>query len=399
MALPLEGIRVLDLSRLLPGPFGTQILADFGADVIKIEDTEHGDGFRHAGPNINGVSARHMTLNRNKRCLSLNLKMQEGRQIFLDLAREADVVLEQFRPGVMERLGLGYEAVRAVRPQIVYCSLSGFGQDGPYRTLAAHDPNYMSLSGILSLVGRAGGPPALSGLQVADLSGSLYAVIGILIALREAERTGNGSYLDIALFDSLIGSAVTAASSYFGTGKAPQRGEERHSGRYPFSDIYETSDGEYLTLCAIEGHFWRNLCKALGREDWIERQYVEGPEGEEMRTEMARIFRTRTRDQWFAELGPLDTCIAPVLSLGEALESEQATIRRSVRMHEHPEAGSVPVLSTPIAMSGVDLAVRRPAGRLGEDTDAVLRDLGYDTSTIAALHRSGAVSGPDPDAA
>lgn len=395
MGLPLEGLQVLDLSRLLPGPFATQILADFGADVIKIEDTRSGDGFRAAEPRIEGMSTRHVTLNRNKRCLALNLKAPAGREIFLRLARDAHVLLEQFRPGVMARLGLDYEAVRAVNPQIVYCSLSGFGQSAPYRDLAAHDPNYLSLAGVLSLIGDRDGPPALSGLQIADITAALLTALGILIAVRRAEREGVGDYLDMALFDSVIGTAVTAAATYFGTGRAPRRGEERHSGKYPMADIYETAEGGYITLAAIEEHFWMNLCRALGHEEWIEHQYAEGEKAEEIRAEMRAIFRTRTRDEWFDLLKDKDVCVGPVLSLDEALTSEQVKSRGMVIPHDHPIVGRTSLLATPIKLRDGAARIRFPAGRLGEDTDAILAELGYDAEARARLRADGVVAGPD----
>lgn len=394
MSLPLEGIRVLDLSRLLPGPFATQILADFGADVIKIEDTRTGDGFRHAEPKINGMATRHMSLNRNKRCLSVDLKNPRGRNMLLRLTREADVVLEGFRPGVMKRLGLDYDAMRAINPRIVYCSLSGFGQESPLRELAAHDPNYLALAGVLSLIGKRGGSPALSGLQMADITAALFTTIGILIAVRRAECAGVGEYLDIALHDSVMATAVTAASTYFGTGQAPSRGEERHSGRYPFADIFETADGRHITVCAIEAHFWRNLCHALGHVEWIDEQYAEGARADEIREEMASIFLTRSRDDWFKQLGALDTCVAPVLNLGEALGSEQARQRGLVMDSLHPLAGPVSMLASPIRMRNTPVEIRRPAGRLGEDAAEILRGLGYDNAEIAALRDSGVIAMP-----
>lgn len=393
-ALPLDGIRVLDLSRLLPGPFATQILADFGADVIKIEDIRTGDGFRTAAPVVNGMSLRHVALNRNKRCLALNLKSAEGREVFLRMARDAHVVLEQFRPGVMKRLCLDYEAVQAVNPSIVYCSLSGFGQDSPYRGLAAHDPNYLSLAGVLSLIGAREGPPALSGVQLADNTAALLTAVGILIALRRAEGSGVGEYLDMALFDSAVGTAVTAACTYFGTGQSPQRGDERHTGRYPMADIYETADGGYVTVAAIENHFWQNLCRALGHEEWIQLQYVEGEKAEEIRQELRTIFRSRTRDEWFEILKDADVCLAPVLDLGEALESEPARVRGIVISHDHPVVGSTQVMATPIKFRNVETDVRIPAGRLGEHTWELLRELGYAENEILSFGKEEIVTWP-----
>jgi crotonobetainyl-CoA:carnitine CoA-transferase CaiB-like acyl-CoA transferase len=390
-ALPLEGVRILDLSRLLPGPFATQLLADLGAEVIKVEDTRQGDGFRQAQPMLDGESVRHLNLNRNKRCLSIDLKSDEGRRILLRLAEDSHVLLEQFRPGVMARLGLDYAAVRAANPAIVYCSLSGFGQDGPLRDLAAHDPNYLALSGILSLLGGRQGPPAMSGVQIADISAALMAAIGILAAVRRAERTGLGDFLDISLFGSVIATAVTAISSYVGTGKVPTRGQERHDGGYPVAGIFETADHGYVTVCAIEEHFWRNLCRELGREDWYAHGFAEGEQADRIRDEMAAIFRTRTRDEWAARFRDKDACVSPVLSLGEALSSDQARHIGALVPHSHPVAGEVALCANPIRLRDGGPQIRRPAGRLGEHSAEILGDIGYDPAAIQALAQAGIV--------
>ncbi|WP_151447665.1 CaiB/BaiF CoA transferase family protein [Lacisediminimonas profundi] len=391
-ALPLAGITVLDLSRQLPGPVATQILADFGADVIKIEDTAKGDDFRGVVPIQNGVSARHMMINRNKRGLSINLKTPEGRKIFLELAAKADVVFEQFRPGVVDRLGIGYDAVREVNPKIVYVSLSGFGQDSPLRDVVAHDPNYLAVSGVLGLLGRRGEAPAMSGPQVSDLAAAHMAAIGILVALRRAEREGLGEYIDIALFDSAFSLSVTALSSYIGSGKAPSRGEERHNGRYPWSDIYRTADGGYITISAIESHFFRNLCNALGHPEWQDLQYADDTVQDQIRAELERIFLTRPRDEWFALLKDKEVCISPVLSVAEAAESEQVAARGLLVPHEHPVAGGTRLLATPIRMKHAPASIRRPAPALGEHTAEILGSIGYGSEQIAALLEQGVVS-------
>ncbi|MBV7483332.1 CaiB/BaiF CoA-transferase family protein [Bordetella sp. BOR01] len=393
-SLPLEGVVVLDLSRQLPGPVSTQILADFGADVIKIEDTHNGDDFRRVEPHLNGVSARHMMINRNKRGLAINLKSPEGRAIFLDLAKRSDVVFEQFRPGVVQRLGIDYEAVRAVNPKIVYCALSGFGQHGPLRDVVAHDPNYLSISGILGLMGRRDGPPAMSGPQISDLAAANMATIGILLALRGAERTGLGEYIDIALFDSAFSLAITALSTYVGSGTAPSRGEERHNGRYPWSDIYETADGGFITLSAIEPHFYRNLCEALGRPEWSELQYADDGQQERIRVELRNIFMTRTRDEWFERLKDKEVCISPVLTVAEAARSEQVQSRQCLVPHCHPVAGDTHLLSTPIRMMHAPAAIRRHAPALGEHSAEILASLGLDAERIADLHTRGIVLVP-----
>jgi alpha-methylacyl-CoA racemase len=392
--LPMHGVRILDLSRQLPGPLATQVLADFGAEVIKVEDTRSGDNFRYTEPKINGMSARHLQLNRNKRGLAIDLKSEAGRKIFLELAAQSHVVFEQFRPGVVKRLGIDYEAVKAVNPAVVYCSLSGFGQEGPYRDIAAHDPNYLSLAGVLSLIGRRGGEPSLSGPQLADITAAHMVTIGILMALRNAEATGKGEYIDVSLFDSAFSLAVTGLSNYLGGGQAPTRGGERHNGKYPWADIYRTADGEWITITAIEEQFYANLCRALGREDWLPHQYADEARQQEIREGMAGIFAGRTRDEWFALLKDKDVCIGPVLSIEEAVNSEQVRQRGNIISHRHPVAGETRLLRNPIRMRSVDPAIRAGAPLLGEHSGEILAELGYQDADIKRLVEQGVIAVP-----
>jgi len=394
-SLPLEGVKILDLSRQLPGPVATRLLADFGADVIKIEDVQKGDDFRSTEPKINGVAARHLELNRNKRGLSLNLKSDQGKEIFLRLAHQADVVLEQFRPGVVQRLGIDYEAVKAVNPKIVYCSLSGFGQDGPYRNLVAHDPNYLSLSGVLGLIGSRGGPPAMTGPQLADMAAANFVTIGILLALRNKEINGVGEYVDISLFDSAFSLPLTALTTYLASGQAPSRGSERHNGKYPWADIYATKDGQYVSVAAIEGHFYRNLCTALGREDWVDLQYADDTTQERIRSEMKKIFAGRTRDEWFFLMRDKDVCVAPVLSIEEAVASEQVLSRGNIVEHEHPVAGRMRLLTTPIRMTSGRPPIRCGAPDLGEHGAELLAGLGYSNQQINEFCAKGVLRIPE----
>jgi len=393
-ALPLAGVRILDLSRQLPGPLATQILADYGADVIKIEDTKNGDDFRSTQPAVNGVAARHLQLNRNKRGLALNLKSPEGKKIFLKLAAQSQVVFEQFRPGVVKRLGIDYESIRSINPAIVYCSLSGFGQEGPHRDMVAHDPNYLALSGVLSLIGKSGGDPMLTGPQLADITAAHMATIGILLALRNAEASGVGDYLDISLFDAAFSLPVTALSTYLGGGTAPGRGEERHNGKYPWADIYRTSDGKFITLAAIEAHFYRNLCNALDRSEWLGDQYAGPARQQEIRAEMTRMFAGRTRDEWFERLKDKEVCISPVLTVEEAAQSEQVRARGSIIAHEHPVAGPTRLQATPIRMQSVTPSVRMGAPGQGEHSAPILESLGYSPADVARLRDAGVILAP-----
>jgi len=274
----LHGVKVLDLTRLLPGNFCTLLLADYGAEILKIEDTDRGDYGRWYPPRVKEQSALFIGLNRNKRSMKLNLKTDKGRGIFMQLVETSDVIVESFRPGVVDRLGIGYDAVRKVNQEIIYCSISGFGQDGPYRDKVGHDINYIGIGGILGITGQRGGSPVVPGTQVADIgAGGMMAVIGVLVALVHRQNTGKGQYIDISMLDGIVSWLSLSASKYFVDGEIPCREGMMLNGQYPCYRVYKTKDGKYLTIGALEKRFWENLCRALEREDLIPQQYATGP--------------------------------------------------------------------------------------------------------------------------
>src|SRR4051794_32556078 len=329
----LDGIRVLDLSRLLPGGFCSLLLADFGAEVLKVEDTGMGDYIRWSPPYYQGVedsakSALFLALNRNKRSIRLNLKHEKGKEVLLKLVREYDVVLESFRPGVLDRLGVGYEALREVNPGIVYCAISGYGQDGPNRDRSGHDMNYLGLVGLLGLTGERDGPPVQAAGQIADVGGgALMAAFGIMAALRERDRSGEGQVVDVSMADGSLSWLAMVAARYFAEGVTPQRGDLELAGSLVCYRPYQCADG-YVTLGALEPKFWRNWCQGVGREDLIEKQF-ERP-GSETHAQVQEIFRSRARDEWQAFAGEHDCCLEPVLGLDEALDSELVRAREMV---------------------------------------------------------------------
>ncbi|HEX7065458.1 MAG TPA: CoA transferase, partial [Bacillales bacterium] len=271
MALPLESIRILDLTRLLPGPYCTMLLADFGAEVIKVETPKTGDYARWIEPQLNdGNSAQFHSLNRNKKSMVLNLKSEEGKAVFLQLAQTADVVIESFRPGVMERIGIGYPTLKEINPEIVFCSLTGYGQNGPYAKSPGHDINYLSYSGLLDLQGEQGGRPVVPAAQIADLGGgALPAAVGIMLALFDREKSGQGQFVDIAMLDGVISWLQTILPDYLATEVPLKRGELALSGGKACYEVYETKDGRYLAVGALEEKFWREFCEAIGCEDFI----------------------------------------------------------------------------------------------------------------------------------
>ena len=385
----LDDVRILDLSRLLPGPFATLLLADLGADVIKVEDTDSGDYLRWMPPMAGEYSAMFHALNRNKRSVALNLKTEMGRGAFLDLVERADVVLESFRPGVLDRLGLGYAALSARNPRVILCSLSGYGQDGPYRARAGHDLNYASLGGVMSIAGTDDGLPAMPPLQVGDLgAGALHATVAILAALHERERTGSGQHCDIAMLDGLVAWMAPHAATYFATGAVPQPGTLTLNGRYPCYRMYRCADGA-VSVAALEPKFWSALVRALGLPHLDSGAFAVGEEGTRVVAEVQQALLQRTRRQC-ADIGAAaDVCCEPVLTIDEVFEHPQI---RSRGMRLDPGvAGPVAQCASPIRMGGGRAPVRRHAPGWGADTREVLREAGYDPDGIDALMSGGAI--------
>ncbi len=394
----LAGIRVLDLSRLLPGGFCSLLLADFGAEVLKVEDTRMGDYIRwsppyHEGADDSAKSALFLSLNRGKRSIRLDLKQDPGKQVLLRLVRDYDVLLEILPPGVMERLGVGYERLREENPGLVYCAISGYGQDGPNTARSGHDMNYLGLNGLLGLTGDAGGPPVQPGGQIADLGGgALMAAFGILAALRERERSGEGQLVDVSMFDGSLAWLAMVAAQYLADGVVPRRGELPLAGGLVCYRPYACRDG-WVTLGALEPKFWQAWCRGVGREDLVERQF-ERP-GSDAHAEVERIFLERTRDEWQAFASEHDCCLEPVLDLDEALDSELVRAREMVIQLDQPGAESpVSLLGVPVKLSRTPGAPAGPGPALGEHTQEVLNSLGYSAEEIEALLESGAAAGP-----
>jgi alpha-methylacyl-CoA racemase len=397
----LADIRVLDLTRLLPGGFCSLLLADLGADVIKVEDTGMGDYIRWAPPfygddeqqGLGTRSALYLALNRGKRSIRLDLKSDAGREAFLRLARETDVVLEGFRPGVLDRLGCGYEALREANPGIVYCAITGYGQTGPHTQRAGHDMNYLGLNGLLGLTGEPGGRPIQSAGQIADLGGgAMMAAFGVLAALRERERSGEGQLVDVSMTDGALSWLAMVAAQYLCDGQLPERGRGSLTGGFACYLPYEAADG-WVTCGALEPKFWRNFCEGVGRPELIEKQFV--APGTDAWKEIATIFKARTREEWRAFNDEHDAMIEPVLDLDEALGSELVKAREMVIEMEQPELGPVRLLGAPVKFSRTPAEPTRPAPALGQHTQDVLREAGLGEDEVADLIDSGAAAGPN----
>ena len=388
--MPLEDVTILDLSRLAPGPFCTMLLGDLGADVLVIEPPPDSKAGQAAGPGRGGEA--YNALGRNKRSMILNLRDDEARQLFYRLAESADVVLEGFRPGVVQRLQVDYETLRAKNERLVYCSLSGYGQTGPYAGLVGHDINYISIGGALGMIGWPDQPPAIPMNVIADFAaGGLHAAYAILAALHARERTGRGQYLDIAMSDGVLYLLASAVSGYVASGRVPEAGRTVLNGSVPHYNVYQCADGGWISLGSLEPHFWANLCRVMGREDFIPHQY-DSEKRDEIFAHFRERFQSKNRDEWFEILKRTDICAAPVYSLDEALNDPHNIARGMVVELEHPEVGTVRQVGVGTKLSETPGQVRTTTPAPGQHTDEVLTSLGLDADAIRGLRDRGAVA-------
>lgn len=400
--LALEGIKILDLAHLPPGALCTMILGDLGADVIKIEALAEAGG-RGIGLGVSPKGeegrreAAYDALNRNKKSIVLNLKSEEGRKIFHQMAESADVIVEGFRPGVVKRMGIDYETIRSFNPRIICCSLSGYGQDGPYSQLPGHDINYISIGGALNIIGTSDGPPVIPLNLVADFAGaSLHGVIGIMAALLARGKTGKGQYVDVAYIDGVISLITWFASDYFSSGNVLSRGQTALHGVYPYYGVYETKDGKYISLGCIEPWFWQNLCRALDKEEYIPYHFLpehflgkpEGDKWAEISSYLKQAFLTRTSDEWFEFLTKQDVPIGKVYTLDEVFRDPQVLHRQMVLEKEHPTLGKVKQAGIAIKLSETPGKVRSFSPLFGEHTEAILLELGYQPTQIGELRHA-----------
>ncbi|WP_242342737.1 CaiB/BaiF CoA transferase family protein [Anaeromyxobacter terrae] len=385
--LPLEGLRVLDLSRLLPGPFATLVLADLGADVVKIEEPQGGDALRSLPPLAGEASGAFHALNRNKRSLALDLRRPEGVAAFLRLAARADVVVESYRPGVLDRMGLGWAALHAASPRLVLCSITGYGQDGPYASRAGHDVDYCAIAGVLGLNGEPE-RPAVPGVQVADLAGGAWpAVAGVLAALVRRATTGEGAHVDVSMVEGALALMTLPFAMAWARGAPSVRGRELLSGGAASYGVYRTKDGRFVALGALEPKFFSALCEAVGRPELAPRQLEHGGAGP--RAELEAIFAARTRDEWADFAAAHDVCLAPVLEGDEPRSDPHLAARGAFIEVATPwEGRGIPGIATPVRLRGEE-APRRPAPRLGEHGEAVLREAGFSDVDVAALRGAG----------
>ena len=382
MPSPLDGVRIISMAEQYPGPYCTLLLADMGADVILVERPGGGDSSR--GPT--GMSDFFASLNRNKRSITVNLKTEQGREICERLIRGADVFMEGFRPGTLERLGLGYEAVKAINPAIVYCSISGFGQNGPYRDRPAHDLSFQGIAGLLANLIDKGNFADRPSVAIGDLSSGMFAALGIMAALWARQQTGRGQFVDVSMTDGLVSWMTTSLTMRLKTGTTIPLGGAGFG-------VYKTGDGKYLTLSvAMEPHFWRNLWEAVGRPEFGKLSFFERfQRNQELETILKEIFLSKGRDEWVEILSVGDVPSGPVLTLEEVAEHPQIKARQMVVDWEAPDGHKEKLVNHPIRFSDTPASIRGPAPALGEHTEEVLREAGCDSGDIARFREAGAI--------
>ena len=395
MAGPLEGITVLDLTWVLSGPYGAMVLCDLGAEVIKVERPPHGDLARTTGPHINGVSGYFMSINRGKKSISIDLANEEGKELFLRLVEQADVVVENFTPGAMDGLGLGYEALRERNPRIIYAATSGFGQTGPDRLRPALDVVVQGMGGVMSITGHPGGPPTRPGLSLGDIAGGLFTAIGVLAALHERERSGEGQLVDVSMLDCQVAILENAFMRYFATGTAPGPIGTRHPSATPFQ-AFPTKDG-YLVLALWGGkeNQWEMLCALLGTPELIyDERFATNADRTENHAELEPIMfdamKKRSTAEWLREFDAIGIPCGPLNTIPEAAEHPQVRARDMLVEVDHPVAGKLPLANTPVKLSRTPGGIKGPAPAIGQHTDEVLRDLlSVSDAEIATLRESG----------
>jgi crotonobetainyl-CoA:carnitine CoA-transferase CaiB-like acyl-CoA transferase len=387
---PLSGIRILDLTQLYPGPLATMMLADMGADVVRLEHPNRPDNIHYLPPFIGKESAAYLTLNRSKRSLALDTGNEEGRKVFFDLVKTADVVMEQFRPGVLEKIGIGYEQAAPFNPRIIYVSITGFGQDGPYRKKAGHDINYLALGGLLSQV-KKGKEMVLPGFQTADVVGGGYmGIIACLGALWHREKTGKGQKVDVSMTDGIMPMLTLQLAQYWGSGES---GEIMNpfDGSFPFYGVFECADGKHVSLGALEQKFWTGFCQMAGKPEWLPLQFATGDEKRRVREEIARFFKSKPREEWLKLAEVHDICLSSIHEMEDLEKDPQLQARQMIVEMEHENGLKLKGVGIPIKFSDSKPDQPEPAPAVGQDSIEILKEAGYSEERIKELLEKGIV--------
>jgi len=394
MNQPLEGIRVLDLTRLLPGPLCSLFLADLGADIVKIEAPMGGDYARWMPPLRQQMGAAFAAMNRNKRSLALDLKKEAGAEAFRRMVKKADVVLEGFRPGVMERLGLGYESLKAIQPKLIYCAISGYGQDGPMAKRAGHDINYQAISGVLERNGSVESGPMVTGIQPGDVAGgSMSAVASILAALFRRERTQQGAFCDVSMTDNLL-PFLSMELGNLAAGHQDARGEGPITGGIPCYGVYKCGDGKFLSVGSLEPKFWKTFVEAIGCPELVTEGMETGKKGAEIRQKVEAILSQKTRDEWVTFFEQVDACVEPVLEMDELTSHPHHVARENFVTHEHPTEGTFQLPRSPFRLSEYIPPPHTGAPALGEHSKKLLSSFDFSDEEVESLVEQGVILAP-----
>jgi len=387
---PLNGIRILDLTQLYPGPLATMMLADMGADVVRLEHPSRPDNVHLLPPFIGKESAAYLTLNRSKRSLALDTGNEEGRKVFFDLVKTADVVMEQFRPGVLNKIGIGYDQAIRFNPRIIYVSITGFGQDGPYRQKAGHDINYISLAGLLSHV-KKGDEMVLPGFQTADVVGGGYmSVIACMTALWHREKTGKGQRVDVSMTDSILPMLTLQLAQYWGSQESDEV-MNPFDGSFPFYGVYECADGKHVSLGALEQKFWSGFCQMAGKPEWLPLQFATGDEKRKVREEIAGFFKTKSRDEWLKVAEVHDVCLSSIHEMEDLEKDPQLQARQMIIETEHESGLKLKGVGIPIKFSESKPYAPEPAPDVGQHSIEILKEAGYSQERIEELLEKGIV--------
>ncbi len=392
---PLHGVKVVDLSLLLPGPLCSMYLGDMGAEVIKVENPRQSDLIRYSGAKVekdgDSETGMYLAINRNKKAITINLKRPEGREVLFDLLKDADILLEGFRPGTLNKLGCGYEQLKEKFPRLIYCAISGYGATGPYVNLAGHDGNYISYSGLLGITGTTE-TPVLPGFQVADIGGGTQvALSSMLAALYAREKTGKGQFLDVSMMDGAFSFLSLHSGEYIASKETPERGRMMLSGGLPNYDIYRCKDGKFIMFGALEERFFRTFLRQVDKEDLLEGVEINAENMAKLKPKVAQIFASRNRDDWRDLFMNADTCLSPVNDIGEAFENEQLKERGMVITMQHPRLGEITMIGSPYHFSETPCTYRHHPPGHGEHTHDVLSDLGYSDEKISELKGKKAI--------
>ncbi|MFC1849948.1 CaiB/BaiF CoA transferase family protein [candidate division CSSED10-310 bacterium] len=389
----LNGIRILDLTRLLPGPMCTLFLADMGAEVIKIEQPGVGDYIRWVPPLHKQEGVAFLALNRNKKSICLDIKKEQGREIFMKLVADSDVIIESFRPGVTERIGIDYQRVVLTKPDMIYCSLTGFGQESPYRNRADHDINYLALSGLFHYFFLAQDQPVVPPIQLADVGGGSFpAAIGILAALVNRNKTGKGEYIDVSMLDGLMTWSSLLSAAYFSGGREPKIGEGLLAGEYPCYNLYRTADDRFISVGTIEPKFWVSFLKVIGRPDLKNKQFAEGEEATDIRAEIQNIIEQEPLSYWQERFSGENQCVEPLLTLSEALTQQHVVQRGLLKTLHHPTEGDIQQIGHPLKYTQSAQKNDTHPPKLGEHTQEILQQLGFNQDDIKQLKEDKVIS-------